>query len=154
MTCLRIIGVGSPFGSDHSAWQVIDALQEKFASDDYQPGSIEFVKLDRPGSQLIEYLQAADRVIVIDALAEDREEGVVELSPQQLQEEACLVSSHGFGVAEALQLAQAMQTLPAEIRILGLSPSLAIQNLAARCSELLHESIPGNGINKKVFDAV
>jgi len=93
-------------------------------------------------------------VIVIDALAEDRDEAVLVLTPEQLQEETCLISSHGFGVAEALQLAQAMQILPDELLVLGLSPSLELQTLIARCSELLEQAVSNSDGKETAFNGV
>jgi len=127
---LRVIAVGSPFTGDDLAWQVSDTLQQQF-------DTIDFIKLDRPGSQLIEYLQGVDRVVVIDALEEKVTSSIVELTMQQLQQETNLVSSHGFGVSETLRLAEAMQALPETLCILGLSPGVDIHSLADRCAAII-----------------
>ena len=132
MKQVRVIGVGSPHEYDDLAWQVIDFLKLQFRGND-----IAFVKLDRPGSQLIAYLEDAERIVILDSLEQPAQEGVISLSVDQLQEENVLFSSHGFGVAESLQLARAMQILPNALYILGLSPEARSTVLAERCASIL-----------------
>ena len=132
MKKLRVIGVGSPHGQDDLAWQTIDFLKLQFRGND-----IEFTKLDRPGSQLIAYLEGVEKVVILDSLEQSAEESVVALNIDQLQEENLLFSSHGFGVAESLQLAGVMQLLPAKLYILGLSPGSRVTVLADRCAAML-----------------
>lgn len=130
MSSVRVLAVGSPFENDNLAWQVSDQLQAAFPD-------VDFIKLDRPGTQLIDYLQNAEYVVVMDSLAEGHHKAVLDLSLEQLQGETRLVSSHGLGVAETLQLAQAMQMLPKALRILGLSPDVNIAVLADGCQHYI-----------------
>ena len=153
MKQLRVIGVGSPYERDDQAWQVIDFLRLQFRGNDY-----EFIKLDRPGSQLIAYLEDADRVVVMDSLEQTpvqaREQSVILLEVDQLQEENILFSSHAFGVAESLQLAKAMQLLPNELHILGLSPTAGIVALADRCAAIINDILSGEQGRVQDADAV
>lgn len=138
MKQLRVIGVGSPFAQDDQAWQVIDFLKLQFRGNE-----IDFIKLDRPGSQLIAYLEDAERVVVLDTLEQTTLKDVVPVGVDQLQEENILLSSHGFGVAESLLLAKAMQILPHELYILGLSPTARIIILAEQCATILNKILTG-----------
>lgn len=154
MNDVRVIAVGSPFVGDNIAWQVSDILQQHFSSRTEQDHTIEFVKLDRPGSQLLDHLQNTEMAIIIDALQDDVAGGVIELTMPQLQEENNRSSSHGFGVADALQLAAAMQSLPEKLRIFGLSPVVDTQTLVVRCLALLQQSIADGSIHQEGLNAV
>jgi hydrogenase maturation protease len=115
---IRIIGVGSPFGADQAGWLAIDYLQS------CQLNDCELIKLDRPGSGLLNYLGDADQVVVIDALMSSGRAGDVELlSRDDLAESPGLTSCHGFGVAEALALADQLGELPPQISLLGIHAS-------------------------------
>jgi hydrogenase maturation protease len=111
----RIIGVGSPFGMDQVGWLAIDHLQS------CQFDNCELIKLDRPGSGLLSYLQDVDQVVVIDALISNGQAGDVKLLKQdELAQSQELTSCHGFGVAEALALADQLGELPQRISLLGI----------------------------------
>jgi hydrogenase maturation protease len=112
---IRIIGVGSPFGMDQAGWLAIDYLQS------CQFDDCELIKLDRPGSGLLGYLQDVDQVVVIDALNSSGQAGEVKLLERdELAQSQELTSSHGFGVAEALALADQLGALPQRISLLGI----------------------------------
>lgn len=114
----RIIGVGSPFGADRAGWEVADYLQtagfpERFPDLDWRI-------LDRPGPRLIEWLAGMDLVVIIDALL-----GGVPGRPRIVDAAALAgneadLSSHGFGVAEALAIAEALGDLPRQLAILAI----------------------------------
>jgi hydrogenase maturation protease len=111
----RIIGIGSPFGADQLAWLAIDHLAGKGLT------ACELIKLDRPGSRLVQQLQGARRVILLDAVALDEAPGSAShLSPDALQQVMCVTSSHGFGVAQALALASQLGELPTDLHLVGL----------------------------------
>ncbi|MEJ2620871.1 MAG: hydrogenase maturation protease [Candidatus Thiodiazotropha sp.] len=112
---IRIIGVGSPFGGDQAGWLAIDHLQS------CQFAGCELIKLDRPGSGLLSYLQDVDQVVVIDALISSGQAGGVKrLEREELAQCQELTSSHGFGVADALALADQLGELPPRISLLGI----------------------------------
>jgi hydrogenase maturation protease len=112
---IRILGVGSPFGADRLAWQAIDHL----AGLDLK--GCELTKLDRPGSQLLTYLQGVERVVIIDAVRlPDNPGSVITIDLETLHQLEYLTSSHGFGVAEAIALAGQLGQLPSKFHILGI----------------------------------
>ena len=57
----RVIGLGSPFGADRAAWDVIEGLKGRV------PADVELIPLDRPGAALINWLHRDDDVTLIDA---------------------------------------------------------------------------------------
>jgi hydrogenase maturation protease len=111
----RILGVGSPFGADRLAWQAVDHLAGLGLTD------CELTKLDRPGSQLLTYLQGVERVVIIDAVRlSDNPGSVITIDLETLHQLEYLTSSHGFGVAEAIALAGQLGQLPSNFHILGI----------------------------------
>jgi hydrogenase maturation protease len=111
----HIIGVGSPFGADQLGWRAIDLLREAALPD------CKLIKLDRPGSQLIRYLEDAQDVVLIDAVQVDQQPGrAIRLERTALSLAACQTSSHGFGVAEALEMAAQLGYLPERLLLIGI----------------------------------
>ncbi len=111
----RILGVGSPFGADRLAWDAVDHLAGLSLD------SCELIKLDRPGSGLLAYFEDAEQLILIDAIAYESEPGCVSLlDPQQLQQLSPGISCHGFGVAQAIDLARQLDQLPDCLQLVGI----------------------------------
>jgi len=73
-------------------------------------------------SELMGLWSGADDVIVIDAVVTGSAPGVVHLwdAERPLRYGKAPGSTHGLGVAEALELARALERLPAEMRIYGI----------------------------------
>ncbi len=114
-----IIGIGSPFGNDRAGWQVVQLL-----SGLPLPPYVKLLCLDRPGPELIAQMQGQDRITLIDAiLSQEHPPGsCLELNLDQLAH-ANSNSSHGFGLAQTLALAQALGQLPARLRLFGITTS-------------------------------
>lgn len=114
MNRTRILGVGSPSGDDQAGWLTIDALAALHHA-------FELHKLDRPGAGLIERFDGAARVIVIDAMHGGGAVGTIRrFARADWPAYTHGVSSHGFGVAEALALAGALGALPLELTLYGI----------------------------------
>jgi len=111
----RVLGIGSPFGADQAGWHAIDLLAEAGLTD------CELIKLDRPGSELLRYFEDTQDLVLIDALLADGAPGSAVCLPRDaLALAACRTSSHGFGVAEALQLAERLDLLPPHLLLIGI----------------------------------
>ncbi|MEN8179511.1 MAG: hydrogenase maturation protease [Pseudomonadota bacterium] len=111
----RVIGIGSPFGADQLGWQAIDLLHNS------PLGDCELIKLDRPGSDLIRYFEAVDDLVLIDAVQSDQTPGSpLRLDVADLSSVECRTSTHGFGVAEALQMAEQLALLPDKLLLIGI----------------------------------
>ncbi|MGC2182173.1 MAG: hydrogenase maturation protease [Terriglobales bacterium] len=73
-------------------------------------------------TDLIEAWRGADDVIVVDAVVTGAPAGTVQAwdARQPLASESTTASTHGFGVAEAIGLAQVLQCLPARLQVYGI----------------------------------
>lgn len=144
MNRLRILGVGSPWGDDQAGWLTIDAL---LAHGVRAGGGIVIRKLDRPGARLISLLENASWVILIDAMqSDDRPGRIRRFNRQDWPGYRHGLSSHGFGVLDALALAQAMACLPARLDLYGIEigstapgehPAIAVQAAAQELAGVL-----------------
>lgn len=116
MTQIKVLGIGSPFGDDRAGWEVVLKLQQhSFLRD------VAFEVLDRPGLGLLEQLQGVDVLYIVDAVQPKQFPGMIHvLTVEDVLAHQALFSTHDFGVAEALQLANAMNGLPARVCIYGI----------------------------------
>ena len=118
MKTTLVAGIGSPFGADQLGWQII----EKLESDSRIPDCCDLLKLDRPGADLVATIQRYPNVVLIDAVQSDQPRGTfVRLDSGQISQQARGLSSHNFGLAEAVALARAMQQLPEKLVLFGLT---------------------------------
>jgi len=116
MPSTKIICIGSPFGDDQfGAW----AYEE--LSRVIDPNDAELVYLDRPGTRLIGALDEVEQLILIDAVKSGAAIGsVVHIEGDAIYRQlARHTSTHGFGVADALKLAERLGQLPAKVVLLG-----------------------------------
>ncbi len=113
---LLVIGIGSPFGEDRVAWDVVDQLREGMP--EVAGYELEFQNLAHP-SQLLELVKGYDGVIILDALI-DAESGTLHRLTLDELKASERASSHQLGVAEALALARALDDLPEWVEIIGI----------------------------------
>lgn len=117
MTAVRIIGLGSPFGDDRLGWAAIEALREAAL-----PPNIELHRVASPASELLPLFEDAARVILVDAIVDSETPGrLVRCEPGELRRRTSGVSSHGVSIDTMLDIAAALQTLPAELVLLGVA---------------------------------
>jgi hydrogenase maturation protease len=116
---IRVIGIGSPVPGDTLGMELVAQLrdEEKWRRRE----EIEWLLLERPGAALLQYLDGVETVCLVDALEGHQIDGVLRIDPDSLLSEGAVVSSHHFGVAEALQLAAALQRLPPRLLIYGIA---------------------------------
>jgi hydrogenase maturation protease len=115
MSGWRVIGIGSPFGDDRAGWAVIEQLEQRTL-----PADVELVTLDRPGPDLINWLERGVKTVLIDAVQTTAFPAGhwIPLDLDQLDSSEEL-SSHGFGLAPTLKLAQALGCLPDKLKLIG-----------------------------------
>jgi hydrogenase maturation protease len=119
VSVVQVLGVGSPFGDDRVGWRVAEALAARPAR---EREGLAIHRLDRPGAALLAHLRAADRVVIVDALATDGPAGEVRvLDPAALAPPDALVSSHALGVAESLALLDALDEAPRAIGVVAVT---------------------------------
>jgi len=116
MTAIRVIGIGSPFGSDRIGWDALDRLTSGLDTSE-----VSFISLDRPGASLLEYMQDVKTVVLVDAVKAGLEPGsLVRLKEDQIECSNSVNSTHGFGVAEAIALGRELGNLPEKLVLFGL----------------------------------
>jgi len=98
-----VAGIGSPHGADRLGWAVIEALRQRRL-----PSTAKLVACQLP-TELTPLLLAHSRAIVVDAMLGDGPAGTIhEFRAADLPEAALRLSSHGVGLADAVQLASAL----------------------------------------------
>jgi hydrogenase maturation protease len=114
---VRILCIGSPAEPDNLGFLAAHALMGQF-----DPDKVEVLALDRPGPRLIEHMRGADTVILVDAVKSGAAPGTLyRLEGRALDGlVAHHTSSHGFGLAETLALADRMGELPPHLKFIGL----------------------------------
>lgn len=118
---VHIIGTGSPFGDDRLGWAAAEALRDSAVIHTVAPGRMEISILDRPGAMLPMRWQEADIVILLDAVRSGATPGTRHrLDVRDLSGAGTLCSSHGFGVASAIGLAQALGNMPSRLVLRGM----------------------------------
>ncbi|MFA9460234.1 hydrogenase maturation protease [Thiohalorhabdus methylotrophus] len=110
MTSVAVLGIGSPFGGDRLGWAVVEALRA--GARDGWP-EVRFRALDRPGAGLVAHLEGMDHAVLVDAVRTGAAPGTL----HRITDRARLpvtdaLSSHGFGLAEGLALAERLGQLP------------------------------------------
>jgi hydrogenase maturation protease len=118
---IRIIGIGSPFGDDAAGLEIARMLAQS------PPPDCEVIEADRPGTALVELLEGAAAVILVDAVRSGAPPGTIhEFGFDELDHCAArLVSSHDLGVAAAVKLAHKLGRAPVVGKIIGIEISSA-----------------------------
>jgi hydrogenase maturation protease len=149
MNNVRILGIGSPSGDDQAGWLTVDALLARGVRPMH--GGMVIEKLDRPGANLIPLLENASRVILIDAMQGNGQPGQIRHFDQQdWRGYGHGLSSHGFGVFDALSLAQALGSVPPKLDLYGIeigsvnpgeAPGGEVQAAAVRLAQRIAASL-------------
>lgn len=115
---ILIIGVGHEFRGDDAVGLIV-ARQLKAMC----PDGVAIVEAQTDGATLIEMWTGAGEVIVVDAVQSGAERGTVHRfdvhqQPMPVQWFGC--STHGFSVAEAIELARTLDRLPPRLIVYGI----------------------------------
>jgi hydrogenase maturation protease len=147
MKCVRVLGIGSPAGDDQAGWCVVDALRARLGV----RADVAFDTLDRPGPGLLAHLDGTTHVVLVDAMSSGAAPGTIRcLNRADWWNHTGGLSSHGFGVFDALALAEVLGCLPPTLVLYGveigaaapgdtLTPVVqaAVDELAARIADSL-----------------
>ena len=118
MNRVRIFGIGSPSGDDQAGWLTVDAL---LAGGVKAGDELVIEKLDRPGAGLIPLLDNASWVLLVDAMQSGGQPGWIQRYGVNDWPAYCQgLSSHGFGVLNALSLARELGSLPPRLDLYGI----------------------------------
>lgn len=112
---VRVIGVGSCHGEDVAGLDVAEAVGARLL-----PPDVSVALCTRPMPDLLDALEDADVVVIVDAMRSGEPAGTVRrLRPDELAR--CRdVSCHGFDVSYALEVAKALGRLPQVVEIVGI----------------------------------
>jgi hydrogenase maturation protease len=105
-----VIGIGNDERGDDGAGRLVARLLRGRL-----PGDVEIVELDGEASALLASLEGAEAVFLVDAAVSGAAPGSIErfdCAREPLPKSTLAVSTHGLGVAEAVELARALGRLP------------------------------------------
>jgi hydrogenase maturation protease len=111
-----VIGVGNALRGDDAAGLRVAQLLAERGLDNVRESSGEI-------ASLIDLWQGADFALLVDAAQSGAEPGFIsrfDVSTEPLPVEFLHCSTHAFGVAEAVELARALETLPPRVIVFGI----------------------------------
>ncbi|MHB8257823.1 MAG: hydrogenase maturation protease [Acidiferrobacterales bacterium] len=118
---IHIVGVGSPHGDDRLGWVAAGELRRSAGLAALPPLTLTIAERDRPGMDLLQGLEGLTALIVVDAVCTGLAPGTLHrLTGDEIGGAAGTLSSHGFGLAAALELGRAMGCLPPRVAVFGL----------------------------------
>lgn len=118
---LHVLGIGSPFGDDQLGWEVVKLLQLKPALQPFIPNRLQLTYCDRPGMQLLELMRPAQTVFLIDAVKTGAALGTLQrFENEEIETVGSALSTHALGIAEAMKIGAALNTLPQTIILYGI----------------------------------
>ena len=121
MSMIKVFGIGSPFGEDQIGWRVAEVIQQRLLTRSSIHPYVQIECCDRPGTRLIELMQNAPIVFLIDAVVTGSKIGTIHrLQNDEIHEFKGLLSTHHFGVAQALQIGDALNMLPENVILYGI----------------------------------
>ena len=112
-----IIGLGNEYRRDDAVGLVVARRLREAA-----PESVRVLEESGEGAGLMESWQGADAVILIDAVHSGAKPGTLhrlDAHAQPIAKKFFRVSTHAFGVAEAVELARALGRLPPRLIVYG-----------------------------------
>ncbi|MBS0517961.1 MAG: hydrogenase maturation protease [Proteobacteria bacterium] len=118
-----VVGIGNPDrGDDGAGRAVVQRLRGKL------PAHIEAAEHDGEATSLLALLDGADAAFLIDACLSGAEPGTVrrfDVARSPLPKEDFQVSTHGLGLAEAIELARALKQLPSSCVVYAIEAASA-----------------------------
>ncbi|HIC7357943.1 TPA: hydrogenase maturation protease [Legionella pneumophila] len=121
MNLIKVLGIGSPFGEDQAGWLVANCLKTELSKEHYISKTLIIESHDRPGLRLIELMNPAKVVFLIDAVKSGCAPGTIHrLKNNEIFAFQNRLSTHEIGVAEALQIGQSLNDLPEDIILYGI----------------------------------
>ncbi|NQV15651.1 hydrogenase maturation protease [bacterium] len=120
MSTLTVIGIGNRLrGDDAIGPMVIDALRERHDTE------LKLVDAGNDALGILEYFDNQGSIMIVDACRMNKAPGTVlefNASKAAMVLDMDPLSLHGLGLAEALQMAESLQMLPSELKIIGIEP--------------------------------
>jgi len=115
-----IVGVGSPNEGDEVAWHMIDVLNKHQSIIGLKQKGLSLFKLDRPGINIGESINAYDYVLVIDAIkSSELKQSYIFIDASQFGPVPKQISDHEIGVIESVALLSSLRQLPKQLILIG-----------------------------------
>ena len=113
-----IIGVGNTFRNDDAVGRLaVHSISDCISN------TVRVVEASGEGSQIIEVMTGAETVIIIDAVCSGGTPGTVyklNAREDKVPSQFFHYSSHQFGVAEAIEVARTLGSLPEKLILIGI----------------------------------
>jgi hydrogenase maturation protease len=120
MTDLKVLGIGSPFGDDQLGWEVVKLLQQRPTLLAFTSNQLQLLYCDRPGMHLLELMRDAQTVFLIDAVKTGAPIGSLHrFQNNEIKAVRTSLSTHGLGVAEAIEMGETLHLLPPNLILYG-----------------------------------
>ncbi len=113
-----VIGVGNTFRGDDGVGLIVARRVRKAV-----PPEVTVLEQSGEGAALMEAWQGADVVILVDAASSGAEPGTIhrfEAQQQAIPSRFFHYSTHAFSVAEAVEMARALGSLPPRLLVYGI----------------------------------
>lgn len=118
METTLLIGIGNEYRSDDG----VGLLVARMIRDKKLP-SVVVKEESGEGAALMEAWQGFENVILIDAVTSGAKPGTIhrlDVKAETISREFFHYSTHAFGVADAIEMARAMNTLPPKLLVYGI----------------------------------
>jgi hydrogenase maturation protease len=116
---ILVIGVGNTYrGDDAVGLIVVERLKNRQALN-----NVTLLEESGEGAALMEAWRGADAVILVDAVSSGSEPGTIhrlDVSQQTIPANFFSYSTHAFGLAEAIEVARALNALPPRLVVYGI----------------------------------
>jgi hydrogenase maturation protease len=117
----HIIGIGSHHGDDQFGWLAAAYLRNSAAFQQRFGDEVKISVCDSPLDGFLEHAKNSRAVIILDAVLNGGHPGsVMRIEEQALPTIQQPYSSHGFGVAQMVELGRAMDILPEHVVLFGI----------------------------------
>lgn len=117
---IKILGIGSPFGDDQVGWKIAEELMYGDVLPCFIPQYVQIEIHDRPGVRLLDIMNGAETVFIIDAVVSGNTIGqLYRLQDDEIQTLSQILSTHDIGIAETLRLGRSLNQLPNTIIFYG-----------------------------------
>ena len=149
-----VLGIGNEWATDDGVGpQVVRRVQQSWAVRGRNATrEVGFVVMARPDLSLLEHLTGVHRLIVVDAVVSGAAPGTLHRQvwrPGATESRGVeRASSHGFGVAELLQMAAALGKLPRLVELWGIEiastePGAGLTPTVARAADEIAAQLRG-----------
>jgi hydrogenase maturation protease len=136
---VKIFAVGNSFYGDDG---VGAAVLDKIRRDDAFPGA-ELIDIHTDALALLDHLAVGEKNVIVDAAQMGLDPGAaVGFRPDEVRMKikSDHLSMHGFGLAEAFDLAGRLDKMPADVLIVGVEPARVEINQGL--SDVVKEAVP------------